>query len=110
VVAVRKSAPEAEALRREFDARATAWLVVLDPRGELLDGGPADRTGAFEKKESAAAFAGPFLDRIETALKRTGSLQDLERLCDRNPGSEAAFEALASRLEELEAYTRLRER
>lgn len=110
VVAVRKSDPEAEALRREFDARATAWLVVLDPRGELLDGGPADRSGAFKKKETAAAFAGPFFDRAEAALKRTESLQDLERRWDRDPGAEAAFEALAARLEELGSYTRLRER
>jgi hypothetical protein len=109
VVGVRKADPATAGLRKEFDARGTAWLIVLDARGELLEAGYADRTGAFKKKETAEKFADPFLDRVEKSLLRKESLQDLERRWIQDPKDEPTFAALASRLEEMAAFTRLRE-
>src|SRR5262249_21908707 len=105
----RKADPAVEGLRKEFDARATAWLIILDSRGELLDAGAADRAGAFKSKETAEKFAEPFLDRVEASLKRSESLQDLERRWTRDPLHESGFTAVISRLEEVGSYTRLRE-
>lgn len=51
LAAVRKADPACEALRKELDARAASWVIVLDARGELLDSGAADGNGALKKKE-----------------------------------------------------------
>jgi hypothetical protein len=108
IVAVRKADPACDALRKEFDARATAWFVVLDRRGELLDSGAADESGALKTKEGAAAFPDRFAARVEQGIARTESLQDIERRFEQDPAEEAGFEKLASRLEELKANSRLR--
>ncbi len=109
LVVVRRADPACEPLRKEFDARAAAWVIVLDPRGELLDSGAADGTGALKNKDSALAFPGVFADKLEAGLRRKESLQDLERRWAKEPKEEAGFEALASRLEELTSDARLRE-
>jgi hypothetical protein len=108
LVGVREADPACKALRKEFDARATGWVIVLDRRGELLDCGMADETGALKTKEGCAKFPDLVSDRIERSLRRTETLQDLERTFEKAPSEEAPFEKLASRLEELKMQTRLR--
>lgn len=108
LIAVKKADPACEALRKEFDARAASWVVVLDPRGELLDSWMADGDGALKNKDSAERFPGMLADRVEESLRRKESLQDLERRWEKDAKAEAGFEALASRLEEMSADGRLR--
>ncbi len=108
-VGVRKADPLWEDLRKEFGARATSWVIVLDPKGELLDAGPADATGALKKQETLSGFPDLLADRIERGLGRQESLQELERRWSKDPKSESAFEALAARFEEMKLDTRLRE-
>lgn len=109
LVAVRKADPACDALRREFDARATSWVIVLDPRGELLDSRMADGTGALKNKETIDRFPDQFADRVEQGLQRKESLQDLERRWAKDPKEESGFEALAARLEDQSAYARVRD-
>ena len=109
LVAVRKADPACDALRREFDARATSWVIVLDPRGELLDSRMADGTGALKDKETIDRFPDQFADRVEQGLQRKESLQDLERRWAKDPKEESGFEALAARLEDQSAYARVRD-
>jgi len=109
LIGARKGDPASELLRKEFDARFTSWLIVLDGRGELLESGFADRAGDFKKKETAEKCAGPFLDRVERSLERKMTLQNLERRWKRDPAAESAFTELVERYEEMAAYARLRE-
>ena len=108
IAGVRKSDPACEALRKEFDARATGWVIVLDARGELLDSWAADKTGALKKKESAEGFPALFADKLDESLRRKETLQELERRWEKAPKEEAPFDALASRLEEMGSFGRLR--
>jgi uncharacterized small protein (DUF1192 family) len=109
VVGVRKADPACEAWRKEFDVRATAWVIVLDPRGERLDSWMADATGLLKNKDTLDKFPAHFADKLEDSLRRKETLEDLERRWEAHPADESAFDKLASRLEELMADRRTRE-
>jgi len=78
VAAVRRAA--SADLRREFRLpyASVAWIVVLDARGETLAAFTADAAGGCTK-EDAAELPAKLAAMIDARLKRTESLQDLER-------------------------------
>jgi len=79
VVAVSIKDPLAEKLRGEFDiGLLNCNIIVLDRRGETLDAFMADVAGRCSR-ESASEFPEKIVARIETALKRKLSLQELRR-------------------------------
>jgi hypothetical protein len=110
-VAVVKGNPVAQ----EFDISCgNSWVVVLDGKGETLDSFLGDLVGQGCTQESAGAFPVDLASRIEDCLRRTESLQELERRWLSQPwGGSKAFiglEAYAKRAMEMSAIRHLAKR
>lgn len=92
---------DAEALRSEFALpNFNAWIVVLDAKGETLDQFCPD-TDSECTEASKFLFPSKLVGRVERALREPLSVQELERRWRAKPHDAAAFEVLASRLDQM---------
>jgi len=92
---------DAEGLREEFALpNFNVWIIVLDGKGETLDQFCPD-TDSECNEASKFLFATKLVARVEKALKEPLSLQEIERRWRAKPADTAAFEALATRLDQM---------
>jgi hypothetical protein len=109
LTAVRAEDTRCVKLREEFSVPyLNSWVVVLDRRGETLASWIGDVAGACCTEESAGMFPGQLARLVRKSLRRTASVQELERHWRKSPGNLTAFDALATRLGEMCAFDRLR--
>jgi len=100
--AIRKHDPAGPALMKEFDDGHFGYcgVIVLDGRGELLVFMSADSCDPECTKESIPRFPELLAAKIEAGLKRTESLQELERRWKKAPDDPLAFDRYLERIEE----------
>jgi hypothetical protein len=108
---VRTNDPPCAELRKEFNVPfLNSWVVVLDIKGETLASWIGDAAGAGCKQSSVGKFPSNMAALIRKSLRRTESLQELERQWRKDPRNLAAplgrdargLRAMAARLPSLE--------
>lgn len=108
VVALKRDDSACEELRKEFDIPwRNSHVVVLDGKGEILASYLGDTAGKGCTKASAEKFPGMFAAKIDECLKRTASVQELERNFEKDPADETNFKSLQSRAEEMNRFGKL---
>ena len=106
---IKRDAPECVQLRQEFSVRyLNSWIILLDGKGELLASCFGDIAGAGCNRRSVDAFPRSLVKFIRKMLKRTESVEELERQWKSQPQDTRLFEAFSRRLEEMFAYSKLR--
>jgi hypothetical protein len=108
VAAARRSDAICAELRQEFGVPyMNSFVIVLNAKGETLASFMGDTAGRGCTKESCDKFGSMLAAKIEECLKRTESVQELRRRFDTEPGSEAALDALVTRLEEVYGFSEI---
>ncbi len=107
---VRTQDPICAELRKEFSVPyLNSWVVVLDAKGETCASWIGDAAGASCRESAAAKFPRKMAALIRRSLRVAESLQALERRWTKEPGNMAAFDAYAQRLQQMEAFVKLRQ-
>src|SRR5438105_1051796 len=95
VAVVRRSAAGSDAMQTEFAIPFfNSWVVVLDGRGETLARWIGDSAGAGCDERSADKFAENLVELIRKGLKRTESVQELERRWRSHPNNTKKLDVL----------------
>ena len=100
--AIRKHDPAGPALMKEFDNGHFGYcgVVVLDGRGERLSFTSVDRCDPNCTKDNVSRFPQLVAAKIEADLRRTESLQELERRWKKAPDDPLAFDRYLERIDE----------
>jgi hypothetical protein len=110
VTVIKKEDPGCAELRKEFAIPyLNSWVVVLDGQGETLASWMGDTAGAGCTQRSVGKFPRNLARLIREGLERSETLEELERRWKDHPHDMERFEALAHRLEEMEAHGKLRQ-
>ncbi len=109
VAVVKTEDPRCAEMRKEFGIPyLNSWVVVLDAKGETLASWIGDVAGGGCNKRSVDKFPANLVKLIRSSLKRSETVEELERRWKCNQRDIQVFESLTSRLQEMDAYSRLR--
>lgn len=81
-----------------------SWVVVLDPKGEVLASWVGDVAGGGCRESAAAMFPGNMARLIRKSLRVAESLEELERRWHKDIGNLSEFENYAGRLQQMHRF------
>ena len=110
VALARREDSECAELRTEFAIPwLNSWVVVLDAKSETLASWIGDSAGAGCNDRSADKFPGNLVKLIRQSLERPETVEELGRRWRNHPQDMELFEGLAARLEEMQAFGKLKQ-